>query len=35
MNVRPAEPSEIAALGRLWHDAWHDAHAAIVPAARA
>jgi ribosomal protein S18 acetylase RimI-like enzyme len=33
MNVRPAEPSEIGALARLWHDGWHDGHAAIVPAA--
>jgi GNAT superfamily N-acetyltransferase len=35
MNVRPAKPSEIGALARLWYDAWQDAHAAIVPAALA
>ena len=35
MNVRPAEPSEIGALARLWYDGWQDAHAAIVPAALA
>ena len=29
--VRRAEPSEIAALARIWHDGWHDAHAALVP----
>ena len=32
MDVRAAEESEIAALARLWFDAWQDAHARIVPA---
>ncbi len=31
MSIRCAEPGETAALARLWHDGWHDAHAAIVP----
>jgi len=31
--VREASAEEAGALARLWHDAWHDAHAAIVPAA--
>ena len=29
--VRPAEPTEIPELAALWHQAWHDAHAQIVP----
>jgi GNAT superfamily N-acetyltransferase len=29
--VRHAEAGEIDALARLWHDAWQDAHAAVVP----
>jgi GNAT superfamily N-acetyltransferase len=32
MNVRSAEPADIDALARIWHDAWHEAHAALVPA---
>ena len=32
MEVRDAEPSEIPRLAQLWLDAWHDAHAALVPA---
>jgi GNAT superfamily N-acetyltransferase len=30
--TRQAEPADISALSRLWHDGWHDAHASIVPA---
>lgn len=32
MSVRTAAADEIGHLARLWHDGWHDAHAAIVPA---
>ena len=32
MQVRDAKPEEIERLAVLWHDAWHQAHAAIVPA---
>jgi GNAT superfamily N-acetyltransferase len=35
MDVRAAERSEIEHLAKLWHDAWQDAHAQIVPAALA
>jgi GNAT superfamily N-acetyltransferase len=31
MDVRPALPTEIDQLARLWYDAWHDSHAQIVP----
>jgi GNAT superfamily N-acetyltransferase len=30
--IRRAEPSEITALSRLWHDSWHDTHPSLVPA---
>jgi GNAT superfamily N-acetyltransferase len=30
--VRPAEVAELDQLARLWHEGWHDAHAAIAPA---
>lgn len=30
MEVRNAEMSEVAALARLWHDGWQDAHADIL-----
>ena len=33
--VRDARPAELDALARVWHDAWNDAHAAILPAALA
>ncbi len=33
MTPRRFEPSEIPTLARLWHDSWHEAHAAHVPAA--
>jgi GNAT superfamily N-acetyltransferase len=29
--VRPAEQTELHELAALWHEAWHDAHAQIVP----
>ena len=29
--VRPAEQTELNELAALWHQAWHDAHAQIVP----
>jgi ribosomal protein S18 acetylase RimI-like enzyme len=32
MVVRSAEPLEVDALAVLWHDAWHEAHASLVPA---
>jgi GNAT superfamily N-acetyltransferase len=32
MRIRDAEAEEVAALASLWHDAWHEAHARIVPA---
>ncbi|MBF9035491.1 GNAT family N-acetyltransferase [Rhodobacterales bacterium HKCCE2091] len=31
--IREPAPGETAALARLWHDAWHDGHAAVVPPA--
>ena len=31
MVVRPAEQAELHELAALWHQAWHDAHAQIVP----
>ncbi|MEJ6394323.1 GNAT family N-acetyltransferase [Gymnodinialimonas sp. 2305UL16-5] len=30
-RVRDAEAGELDALAALWHDAWHDGHAVIVP----
>lgn len=32
MNVRPAEPEDLDALAAIWHEAWHDSHASLVPA---
>lgn len=32
MDVRDAEPGEVDHLAKLWHDAWQDGHAEIVPA---
>jgi GNAT superfamily N-acetyltransferase len=32
MDVRDAAPEEIDRLAQVWHDAWHEAHARIVPA---
>jgi hypothetical protein len=32
MDVRAAEEAEIDHLAKVWHDAWQDAHAQIVPA---
>src|SRR5262245_39677146 len=34
MQIRNAQAGEIDALARLWHDAWHEAHAPIVPPTR-
>jgi GNAT superfamily N-acetyltransferase len=31
LSVRPAERAELDALATLWHDAWQDAHARIIP----
>jgi GNAT superfamily N-acetyltransferase len=31
MDVRPADTTEIDHVGKLWFDAWQDAHAAILP----
>jgi GNAT superfamily N-acetyltransferase len=35
MNVRDAVSADVEPLARLWHEGWHDAHAAIVPPALA
>ncbi|MEY1554757.1 GNAT family N-acetyltransferase [Yoonia sp. R2331] len=32
MTPRAFSPDEISALASLWHDGWHEAHAAHVPA---
>jgi ribosomal protein S18 acetylase RimI-like enzyme len=32
LDVRAADATEIDPLARVWRDAWHDAHAQIVPA---
>ena len=32
MDVRPAQPSDIDNLARVWYDGWQDAHARILPA---
>lgn len=32
MAVRPADPSELDHLARLWHEGWHDGHGHIAPA---
>lgn len=31
--IRPARPEDIPALARLWHQGWHEAHAAYTPPA--
>lgn len=33
IDVRAAEERDLEALARLWHEGWHDAHGALVPAA--
>ena len=33
MQIRDAQAAEVDALAKLWHGAWHDAHARIVPPA--
>ena len=30
--LRPYRSDDRAAVERLWHDAWHDGHGAILPA---
>ena len=32
MEVRAAQAGEVDQLAKLWHNAWHDGHADIVPA---
>jgi len=32
-GIRSARPRDYPALARLWHEAWHDGHAASVPPA--
>lgn len=32
MEVRDADPGEVDHLAKVWHDAWRDGHAEIVPA---
>ena len=32
-TARPVQISEITGLASIWHGAWHDAHALVVPAA--
>ena len=29
--IRPVRPADLGPLARLWHDGWHEAHAAHVP----
>ena len=31
LDLRPAEPSDLPALARLWHAAWHETHAPLSP----
>ena len=31
MQVRPADPSEIPELAKVWYDAWQDAHRSTLP----
>jgi GNAT superfamily N-acetyltransferase len=31
-SLRPADDADVAAIASLWHEAWHDAHDAHVPA---
>jgi GNAT superfamily N-acetyltransferase len=35
MSLRAARPEDLPALAVLWHDAWHEAHGALVPPALA
>ena len=32
LTIRPFTPADLPATAALWHDGWHDAHAAICPA---
>jgi putative acetyltransferase len=29
--IRPAQPSDVPAVARIWHQGWHDGHAGHVP----
>jgi ribosomal protein S18 acetylase RimI-like enzyme len=33
LQIRTADPADVDCLARLWHDAWHETHAPLVPAA--
>jgi hypothetical protein len=33
MHVRAVEPNDLERLTTIWFDAWHEAHASIVPEA--
>ena len=35
IEIRPALPTDLDALARLWYDVWHETHAPIMPAALA
>jgi len=32
MDVRPAEPSDVDPLARIWYDGWQDGHSGLLPA---
>ena len=32
MQLRAAEPLDLEAIAGVWHEAWHDGHASLVPA---
>lgn len=32
MDLRAAKDPDVDRVARVWHEGWHDAHAAIVPA---
>jgi ribosomal protein S18 acetylase RimI-like enzyme len=31
MHVRPADPSDLDPLARIWYDGWQDAHSGLLP----
>ncbi|HET8713443.1 MAG TPA: GNAT family N-acetyltransferase [Gemmatimonadales bacterium] len=33
MQVRPADPKDVDPLAAIWHEAWHETHARLVPRA--
>ena len=35
MHVRPAAPSDLDPLARIWYDGWQDAHSGVLPPALA